>query len=85
MSCEGVSQADGPRVSAPPPGGDSDPNEIIPRTRLVRAQLFCFLVKTDTFEGLRLDLPNALARDPELAADLFQRATAAIVQPEPQL
>ena len=36
-------------------------------------------------ERLRLDLPDALAGHAEVLADLFQRATAAVLQPEPQL
>src|SRR3990172_11192840 len=36
-------------------------------------------------QGLGLDLPDALARDPELASDLFQGPRPAVVEPEAQL
>jgi hypothetical protein len=36
-------------------------------------------------ERLGFDLPDALARDPELAADFFERARVAISKAEPQL
>src|SRR5437588_2146117 len=35
-------------------------------------------------ERLRLDLPNALARDVELLADLFEGSAAAVLEPEAQ-
>src|SRR5690606_20833964 len=50
----------------------------------VAAQPAAHLRGAQLAKRLRLDLPDALARDAELLPDLFERAIAAILQPEAQ-
>src|SRR5687768_8022372 len=51
----------------------------------VIAQLLGPAAVAQLAQRLALDLADALARDVELAPDFFQRAAAAVLQPEAQL
>src|SRR5581483_9637153 len=42
------------------------------------------LVRSEAAQGVRFDLPNTLARDPELAADLLERGRLAAAEAEAQ-
>src|SRR5215210_423718 len=71
------------RPPAPRRGGPGAEDELL-RLAEVLAQVLGAALLAQEVKGLHLDLAHPLARNVELAADLFERARPVVLHPEPQ-